>query len=1155
MGRKLATATTDKRSSMVLASASNMEDHLALRAAVDSLSTNTHTPSPRRKVSPSRAPCANDSSRVSTRHSKRLGAQGIGGNGRQSSLDTWMSSHSADGKENRRAQSAPTKPGSSPCRSTPRRPRSDYEPLSLISVQTAPQTPQRSSTPKRASPRLRARKVYEVSCSEDEELETPASQTSRRPPQTHIISSDDNEADDGRLGISPRIRRRRRSAREVIKSSDDEECNELIHPYPVAKDLVPQSDKTPWSTVSGPEQDIVLATPKRDRVRHYTVLDSDHELSEEERDLPMFTSHRASVAARHLSLPVLDSEGEESDHALTKPRPLVLEHLSDEDSSEEPIMGTASMTATSALVDLEGHQPIPKLQASKDALASPSAAQLRKRKYIAALKRGGKDPFAEFEILLPQKRKSQAPVPDTSEIVDITADDDETLQESDASKVPPKLRKVSEHAPEVVPMILQRTETLESISSFSTASGSQQDVLRVDPTSERGTLQVDEIEYFSDDPRTQKTTTPSRTNEGVQAKRQTKLYSPLRLVNSSRPVTHPKATEHGHGVRGKEETRAVTNQVCAEKTKETEPEPSLVQDDQPRGPPTVTPPQTSTQKCPLCHKMIPADDLMAHVDEELRVKDQETNDARQKQDEALAVALTETYQTQDAMFSAFSQTAPQTQDPSQEEHATTVQTAMHQEDKVEATHPFVTPLKPKRARDIVSMDTPMRRIEEMVLHSPFSGSKPSKDFVSMDTPMRKIEGMTLNSPFSGPKPLKDSVSLDTPMRKIGGMTLNSPSSGSKSSRDIATTNTPAHNAKEGTHKSPLSGMSSAEKEVERNLSDSVARVKDGESLTVNDHESAPDHEEAYYLEADSLSSQNPLLMQSGQIIESTPPDSEFSLFLDPFSLSSQNPFMMQPGQIIDSSPPEPYFSTRPNARPKSMGKERSKERNNPANMEQASPQALIVSDDSVDDLDDFLDLPEPASMLHRSFRTKAMGKAKKGDSATPKMNKSPRKAPSRAGKGTGRKGTIALDDSDDEDGTGEEASVVKSAKGVPKAKSCILDRMLPLSARERRQSILKKRAARKSDHKAESEVEIEVGRHLTEKLWNANDDLFDSEGLDRRQVKGVGLGGVVGGIGAVSGSLAVSNITKSAMEAARAKEGSEMSSRQDWGADDERRGD
>ncbi|KAG9326103.1 hypothetical protein KVV02_002791 [Mortierella alpina] len=1353
MGRRPESATGDQRRGLALASASRLEDHLALRAAVDGLQ------SPKKASnSPSNSPSSSpsSSSSPSTHPSKRLGARGIGGNQRQSSLDTWMS-HVAHGKENRRAQSAPNQPRSSPCRSTPRRPRSDYEPLNLVSVQTAPQTPQRNPTPRRATPRkTRASNENEVSCSEDEPLETVVSQisqTSRGPPQTHVISSDDTEVDDGHLRISPRIRRHRRSVREVIQSSDEDGCDDTVHPYPVAEDLVPQCDRTPWSTVSGPERDIVLATPKRERVRHYAVLDSDHELSDEEKSLPMFTPHRAHVASRHLSLPVLDSEGEESGRALTKPRPLVLEHLSDDNSGEESTMGptsmtakstppismtttsippsstaatsipptsmtakstpstsmaatsipTTSMTAKSVPVESTRQRPIPKLRAvSREALASPSAAQLRKRDFISEQLEQGIDPFAEFErILHPQKRKAQAPVPDKSEIVDITGDDKPSERPSKPSppklrkltdvapkpsdlaealrvasfcsrraalngtanpthipvfkkasslepinpgaRPPPRLRRVSEHAPEVVPPP-QRTETLESISSFSTASGSQQEVTRMDLTSDREMLPVDEIEYFSDDPRTQTTTNTSRTNESLQVKRQAKRYSPLRLMNNSRPgtpsvamehcqevqaqarteknqeraekkdpaqavepqpqtkhcnpqplsdtsrpVTPSKTMEHGQGMKRKE-VRAVTNQVCSEKElaqhepKKQEPKPSLdMQAGQPRAHRSPTQPLASFQNCPLCDKMIPAADLTAHVNEELRVKDQEAKDARQKQDEAFAMALTETYQTQDAMFNLSSQRAPQTQDPPQGQRATKVQTATRQEDQVETTNPFMTPMKPKSARDLVSMDTPMRKIGEMALSSPIPGSEPSRDVISKDTPMRQEDQVEPINPFMTPmrpKSARDIVSMDTPMRKIGEMALRSPMPGSESSRDAVSTDSPLRKAGEKTLKSPLSGLHSDEEEMHRNLSNSdpSALVEGGMSLTESkklssqslDHEPAhidepaPLFDPARFLEADSLSSQNPLRIQCGQVIESTPPEQYISmessehnnspLFLDPFSLSSQNPLRIPCGQVIESTPPEPYFSMRPNARSKSTGTERSRERNNnPTTMEQASPQALIISDDSLDDLEDFLDLPEPASMLNRSFRTKAM--ASKEGNAAPKKNKSPKKAPSRARKDTGRKGTIALDDSEDDGCIGEETNVTKAAKGTSTTKPCILDRMLPLSARRRRQSILNRRAARKSERNSErnsgSEADIEIGRHLTEKLWNANDDLFDSEGLDRRQVKGVGLGGVVGGIGAVSGSLAVSNITKSAMGATRTKEGSEMSLRQNWSADDE----
>ncbi|KAF9950243.1 hypothetical protein BGZ70_001452 [Mortierella alpina] len=502
----------------------------------------------------------------------------------------------------------------------------------------------------------------------------------------------------------------------------------------------------------------------------------------------------------------------------------------------------------------------------------------------------------------------------------------------------------------------------------------------------------------------------------------------------------------------------------------------------------------------------------------------------------------------------------------------------------------------KASRGIASANTPIRKTGGAPLASASSGSKPARDIEATDIPISKAGGMSLKSPLSGLNSIEKEARLNEQQEKEARLKEQKEKGARLKEQQEKEARLKEQQEQQTRIKEQQEKEARLKERQEKEIRSKELASPAYDDDAAHDHGLAPDHEHAHMLEADScssqislsieaqemiastppdqelshyldpdsLSSQNPLMIQPGQIIESTPPEqylpmdsnahNDSPLFLDPFSTSSQNPFMMQPGQVIESTPPEPYFSTRPNARTKSTGKERSRPRNNhPANMEQASPQALIISDDSLDDLDDFLDLPEPASMLNRSFRTKA--KATKDDGAAAKKSKSPKKAPSRAGKGTGRKGTIALDDSEDDGRIGGEANVTKPARGASTAKPCILDRMLPLSARQRRQSLLKRRAARSPDHTAGNEADIEIGRHVTEKLWNATDDLFDSEGLDRRQVKGVGLGGVVGGIGAVSGSLAVSNITKSAMEATRAKEGSEMPLRRDWGANDEHRED
>ncbi|KAG0093932.1 hypothetical protein BGZ93_007620 [Podila epicladia] len=258
---------------------------------------------------------------------------------------------------------------------------------------------------------------------------------------------------------------------------------------------------------------------------------------------------------------------------------------------------------------------------------------------------------------------------------------------------------------------------------------------------------------------------------------------------------------------------------------------------------------------------------------------------------------------------------------------------------------------------------------------------------------------------------------------------------------------------------------------------------------------------------------------SSQIIDNEPID----LLSEVESSSSQNVFRIQPGQNERGS--------------KSAGKKPS------------AP--VVITEDKPkngdDDMDDFV-MPEPASMLNKSFRTKVK---KIGDTPTPKPTT---RRPS-------NKKTIDLDDSEDDlveysRATGasvgsRQQTTTKQDKG--KAKFSVLDSVLPESVRLQRNKNLGRTSVPKDNdpHEWDDFSSSVTQRPVAEKLWKPEDDDFAADNMDQRQVRGIGLGGVVGGIGAIPGSLNTSKVTRHAAESQKAQqEADEQAQQQQRPVDD-----
>ncbi|KAF9149203.1 hypothetical protein BG015_009020 [Linnemannia schmuckeri] len=1001
------------------------------------------------------------------------------------------------------------------------------------------------------------RSVNIISSSEDETRCIPSSPTRNR--GVTIASTSDEEQDELLRDTGKNTLRfdthRKRPPRHTI--SDDS-----IPISPSAQDVdvmsaQPEStNKMPWSIAEGPERDIVLSTPtSKQRTRHYNmVLDSEEEEASDDQDDPLIKwserRRQRSASAKHLRLPKVDSivtdneeisalldlvSGSENEQdilkpadkvptepprhddelaaapqptreeidpevdkvlatvmsqdcfdlstadpafhivsdnpddstgiKLTKPRPLVLGQLSQPKESPQHVQ--------------EEHQKLRETLMFTDDIeeCSPSPPPEPRRGRIA------KNPFSNYAIFDQVKKKSpvgsdKKPPEDDMRLlqraenterclgcdnVDDAEEDDEELEDPRARRrsgqhglrSPSKKTRLSEIIPNKVVMesVLKqaaaharqqeraarttpnpptRTETIESISFFSDSQPTQ----ATQSSIARVKSQVDDLEEISDDAWTQQI-----------AKDRHQRSSGLRVMGSLNlaPRTAPAAAN-------------IDNQPIkkAVDSPPSPPHPARHQDEEVveemlDGYMSPTLSQNMLEICPICQQKIPADEMMAHVDQELLAHDQQEEEARRRQDEALARELTETGE------------------------ATRVWETIPSEDEADGWE--IAP--GQGAPQGWGASQAFRTQGDVVALDSLSGSGQ----LTQTPPKPHLDGYKRDVETSC-NSRNDAVSLETPTRKVGHLSLESPASALKQSgqgypRDDS-------------------------------FSDAFSGAAEDRSFIIED---------------DDISNTYDL---SG--MDST---------------SSQSAFYIQPGQKLrDDNSSEAYISMRPNARKTALGTSRTSAKK--TGREKAPSSTVIpagrpvMNEQSVgDDLDDFLFQPEPASMLNRSYRTKdkvadtsATGKSATGKS--PSRRKSLTKPAGASSKKTTRE-PINLDDSGDDDIIVESKPVTKTLRGS-KAKSSVLDNLLPDRVRRQRQERIKDARRRRSGGLAEEEDdgEIEIGRKqpVAEKFWNQEDDLFDSEQLDRRQVKGVGLGGVIGGIGAVAGSLNVSKITKNAAEVA-----------------------
>ncbi|KAF9922208.1 hypothetical protein FBU30_007709 [Linnemannia zychae] len=1009
------------------------------------------------------------------------------------------------------------------------------------------------------------RSVNVISSSEDEVQHTPQSPIRNRKPSKNTITSvsdeelDELSRDTGKNALSLDTHRKLPSRHTI---SDDS-----IPPSPSTPDVQITSSiqpgstsKMPWSIADGPERDIVLSTPtSKQRTRYYNmVLDSEDDDESDDHDDPLIKwserRKRRSASSKHLRLPTMgsivtdgeetskllelvsDSEMEQEEEKILHAEPFRLTHYHDAAATAmEPLQDDINLEVDKVLAivrsqdcfDLstadavfdamsdnpddsdviqitkprplqlgqlsqpkqspekieEDHRKLRETLMFTDDIeeCSPSPPPERRRGRIV------KNLFSNYAIFDQAKKSSplgsdkKPPKEDArilrkaeevfsgkrsrSDVLDNGINPDDVEEEEEEELEDPRARRRSGQQSIQSPSkktrlcdVVPDNAVMESVLKAAAAHARQQELAASAPKPPKRTETFESISVFSD-------SQPILTQASL-----ARIKSQEEIEEISDDAwTQPAARDRHQRLAGLRVMGSLnfalrsapipSNDIDQKPIKETIDIPSSTPPVSPHqfqineateedleGYMSPTLSQNMLENCPICQQKIPADEMIAHVEQELLAHDLQEEEARQRQDEALARELNE-----DEEELRVWETIPS------QDVAPDLEIVAGQE---VAQGWMITQNIPSQD-DVVVLDS-------------LSGSgqltqTPPKPHLNRH---RRHNDVAVASRHNA-------VSLETPTRKVSNLSLDSPTSTSK-----------------------LSGPS----------------YHGADSFT--EGYSAATEERSFFIEDDDHPNVYDI---SG--IDST---------------SSQSAFYIQPGQKLqDDITSDAYISIRPNARNSASSSRASAKK---ARREKASSPDTIPASRSTktngpadDDLDDFLLQPEPSSMLNRSFRTKEKA-VDIGGSKTPSRRKSLTKSTSISKQKTVRE-PINLDDSEDDDIIIESKPAKKTLRGS-KARSNFMNDLLPENVRQQRMELLKNSRRRRPGGAIVDvdEEEIEIGRKqpVGEKLWNQEDDLFDSENLDRRQVKGVGLGGVIGGIGAVTGSLNVSKITKNAVEAVAA---------------------
>ncbi|KAF9580347.1 hypothetical protein BGW38_003044, partial [Lunasporangiospora selenospora] len=802
---------------------------------------------------------------------------------------------------------------------------------------------------------------------------------------------------------------------------------------------------------------------------------------------------------------------------LKKPRPLVLDVSSGTDSGLE-CMGSKQPTAAKIRRQENERKLKAILMFDKEATPKtrePSESPLNRRVVEVEQTKFEKSPFAMFPRLdhpvrrtadeqdqvdlVPKEEETKIapslskPIKETEnkrpieqyDFQDSAGEDDEPLidprsrrrsgqHERPGLSSPQKKMRLSEAAPgpavfeNAIKAAVQKAQNqaripgpparMETIGSFSTISDSQPyGTQQHQPFNNFLTSQAEEIDDFSDD---------EHKKESLQdhTDRKSRRYSGLQFAELRKSDNNSAAIASPPPI-----------------SQESLPSLDLQTQDYRECSPILS--QDAMEKCPICSEVFTVSELMDHVEMELQAKEQEKLEELHRRDEEYAIELEKAYQTQaEPMFvvDSLDSTAHLTQSFPQLLTQTKLNFA-----PITHTQFDVTPPKSREAQ---------------------------KRAISLDTPIRKVTSLSLNSP-----PPKASDAGHYQHRGVGAPMA---SLRKKGSRVSSLTSDRGSLRREDSEVIPLTDDRAS---LRRDDSDIISLSDSRASLRRDYSDVIPLTDEASSLRKEGSGIISLVEDRIGPGL--VPPNVEHWDLESPSC--SQSAFKIQPGQrfLEDSSLSLPSSSSmgtrhRITARSKKTGSRSSGLASSAASNSKLSTGRLsapyVVFDETIDDdLDDFLERPEPSSLVNRSFRTRSRAEGTNSSGSSRRSNIAEGK----------KKELIDLDDSDDEVTQLLSKPAGRRSRKLPPS---VLDTVLSApSAAHQRQGSKSQRKDQYFVTLSDDEAETEEQQVIAEKLWNPEDDPFDSESLDPRQVKGIGLGGIVGGIGALPGSLSMSKLTKS----------------------------
>ncbi|KAG0231118.1 hypothetical protein BGW41_002312 [Actinomortierella wolfii] len=590
-------------------------------------------------------------------------------------------------------------------------------------------------------------------------------------------------------------------------------------------------------------------------------------------------------------------------------------------------------------------------------------------------------------------------------------------------------------------------------------------------------------------------------------------------------------------------------------------------------------PDVRRESCPLCGEKILISELSSHVEREMAEQDRQEREKREKEDAEFAMAIG--YQSQEDFTVVSDQFSSQIPDSSQDSlpsmneavERTQASSAFfinnYNNDRRIQSRPMVLTQAPSASQEVTLLSQPLRTTSSTV--------QAQQEFASEDSPSRRIQQLSLQSP---PPNKFRSSSSSTPIASI-------------TSTYSASTKLPVRRGATGNGQSQLHQRQkpdSFDRDDNQQLHDASVvpnqNDNDYERLEINDS-------------IHSSYSQMAFGIQPGQILPvdsdiTTPTQSSYGGSGGSGSLSTRHIRKKKGGHCedeitIDSqedgeaeevlsqvlAPISLDDRDTPSVEPTSaVAKVKDKDK-------QPVQDRIDVDDD---DDDDFIHQPAAASLVNQPFRTtKPRGSSTNGSATITTITTAKKQRKERPTRLNNRKKVVELDSSDegDEDAAvkqqaaaaptttkprtrGTRTSATKTAPTASKKRSTVLDSILPPGVR--RDSHSKNKNNSRGDKSAEAEgressrltafivvasegeddeefLESEILRNkgisatkgVREKFWHPEDDLSDSERLDRRQVMGVGVGGIVGGVGAVPGRVTMSRLVRQREEEAAEK--------------------